>query len=259
MSRLLIVRLMTAAIVLIATIVRIADQDKLADAIDETFLQFVVVAFLIIVIPWERLKSFKAGGVEVALEQDSIKAAIEGLRLNRIEDNELRLKLANRADSFSLIQGAKVLWIDDKPHNILGIRRLLRSLGINITSAISSKAALDILYADNDFDLIVTDVQRQGDSYKDVEGGVDIHEGVNFIVKLRKHEDPNIKALPVIFYAAYDWERLVEFTRPAREHLPEAEICNSVADFVPKLINRLVEERRRPIRYSAIKNPTAVA
>lgn len=259
MSKFWTLRTFAAAAVLIAAVTRVVTQDKIADAIDATFLQFIVVALLIIVIPWERLKSFKAGGVEVTLERENIKAAIEGLRLDRIEDEELRKKLSDLDDKLSLVQGARVLWIDDKPHNILGIRRLLRSLGIEITSAISSEAALEILNADNDFDLIVTDVQRRGDSYKEVEGGVEIHEGVNFVVILRKHKDLNIKELPVIFYAAYDWERLVKFTRPARELLPEPEISNSVGGFVPKLINCLVEERRQPIKYSAIKKPTSVA
>jgi len=233
MSKFWTVRTFAAAAVLIAAVMRVVTQEKIGDAIDTTFLQFIVVAFLIIVIPWERLKSFKAGGVEVALEQENIKAAIDGLRLDRIEDEELRNKLLDLDDKLSLVRGARILWIDDKPHNILGIRRLLRSLGIEITSAISSEAALKILTSDNDFDLIVTDVQRKGDSYKEVEGGIEIHEGVNFVVTLRKHEDPNIKELPVIFYAAYDWERLVKFTRPARELLPEPEISNSAGTGLP--------------------------
>ena len=90
-----------------------------------------------------------------------------------------------------------------------------------------------------------------------MEGGIDIHEGVNFIVVLRKHKDPNIRVIPVIFYAAYDWERLVQFTRPARELTPEAEISNSMDDFLPKTIRRLADERSKPIEFSKVKKPTA--
>jgi hypothetical protein len=40
-----------------------------------------------------------------------------------------------------------------------------------------------------------------------VEGGVDIHEGVNYIVMPRRHKETNIHELLVIFYAAYDGQR----------------------------------------------------
>ena len=153
------------------------------------------------------------------------------------------------------IRGSRVLWIDDNPHNILGVRRLLRALGINIVSAVSSEAAESILETDNDFDLIVTDVQRMGDSHK-ITGGVIIHEGVNYIIRLREHPDPVIAHMPVIFYAAYEWEKLVKHTRPVRELLPEPEISNAAPDFVVKVVNTLAIQRATPIKYSELKVPT---
>jgi CheY-like chemotaxis protein len=206
-------------------------------------------------IPWDQLTSFKAAGVEITLQQPAIKAAMAGLGLDRVKDEQLRSELLRMGSELQLVHGSKVLWIDDKPHNLLGGRRLLRALGVTVVSVISSKAAEQVLASDNDFDLLITDVQRLGDTYKEV-GGIDLHEGVNFIVKLRRNSDANIKNMPVIFYAAYDWERLVEFTRPAREVQPEPGISNSVLDFVPKVIRRLAEQRARQIVYSGEKEAT---
>ena len=99
-------------------------------------------------------------------------------------------------------------------------------------------------------------MQRKGTSYKEVPEGVEIHEGVNFIVKLRAHADPNIRNIPVVFFAAYPQDKLVRFTQPARVLEPEAEISNSVDDFVPKVIRCLAEERSKPISYSGRKKGT---
>jgi CheY-like chemotaxis protein len=126
---------------------------------------------------------------------------------------------------------------------------------VEVVSAISSDAALAVLESDNDFDLILSDVQRDDETYK-ATGGVRIHGGVNFVVVLRRHQDPVIRSLPVIFYAAYEWERLVTFTRPARELQPEAEMANGVSDLLPKTVRRLVEMRSRPILAKAKKEAT---
>lgn len=247
-----------AVVLLVLAILRLAFHESLSDKMDLTFFALLGVAFLVMVLPWEQLKSFKAGSVEFTLEQPSVQAAISGLKLDRLEDEELKNKLSNLGKELEVARGSRVLWIDDKPHNILGARRVLRSLGIEVTTAVSSDMALKILNGDNDFDLIISDVQRQGDNYKQVDRGVDIHEGVNFIVVLRKHKDKNISAIPVIFYAAYDWKRLVEFTRPAREIQPEAEISNTMEDFLPKVVKRLADVRSKPIVFSATKRPTSV-
>ena len=66
-------------------------------------------------------------------------------------------------------------------------------------------------------------------------------------MKLRKsHPDPVVRMIPVIFYAAYPSERLIRFTRPARESYPPPEIANSIADFAPKVVKLLAEARSAP-------------
>jgi CheY-like chemotaxis protein len=219
--------------------------------LDTTALTLIISAILLYVIPWENIKTFKAAGFELTLEQSQVKSAVEGLGLDKAKHKSLLEQLSYLDKELQLVRGGKILWIDDKPHNIIGVRRLLRALGIQIVSATSSKMAEDILERDNDFDLIITDVQRQGDSSN-------ILDGVDFIVKLRKHRDSTIRALPVVFYAAYDWERLVLFTRPAREVQPEPDISNSVSDFIPKVVKRLAVSRAMPISYEEEKEPTSI-
>ena len=249
------IKLCFSGLLFLLAIARLWPYGVLKDRMDGLFLALVLFAFLLWLVPWHQLKSFKAGGVEVSLQQPQVQAAISGLRLDRIEDKQLRLKLQQLATDLQSVRGSRVLWIDDKPQGLLAARRLLRSLGVVITSATSSIGAEEILKADNDFDLLITDVQRLGESYREV-GGIPIHEGVNFVVKLRRHEDNNVRHLPVIFYAAYPWDKLVSFTRPAREFLPEAEISNSAIDFVPKVIRQLAQERSKPIPYSGFKKAT---
>jgi CheY-like chemotaxis protein len=252
-----LVRLALSMVLFVAAAVRWAYFDTVSDRMDTVFLGLVLLAFLIHLIPWERLTSFKAVGIEISLEEPKVQAAISGLGLDRIENKQLKNQLSKLNDELQSARGSRVLWIDDKPHNLIGARRLLRALGIQVMSATSSTAAEHILEIDNDFDLIITDVQRLGDSHTIV-GGEPIHEGVNFVVKLRQHSDPIIKTLPVIFYAAYDWNRLVDFTRPARELLPEPEISNTAIDFVPKVIKRLAQVRAMSIIYGGDKKPTSV-
>jgi CheY-like chemotaxis protein len=151
---------------------------------------------------------------------------------------------------------ARILWIDDRPEKVIGERRLLRALGVNVVPAVSSERAKQVLHEDGDFDLIISDVQRAGDTYK-LTGGVEIHEGVNFVCWLRhEHPDKTARALPVIFYAAYDWDRLLKFTRAARECHPEPGISNSVLDLVPKILVSLAESRAMPIKAPEVKAPT---
>ncbi len=200
---------------------------------------------------------------------------VEKVGLDRIEDAKLRTKLQLISHVLPVITGSKLLWIDDHPEKVIDERRLLRALGVTIIPAISSDQAREILRADLDFDLIVSDVQRSGGTHK-ITGGVDIHEGVNFIVWLRtkfadefkdkgdefddeyiKQIDKYIKQIPVIFYAAYDWPRLVEFTGPARATLPEPAISNSAADFVPKVLWALAESQTA-IRVPPKKGPSRI-
>ena len=225
---------------------------------DAIFLTLVATGLALLVFPLKNIKSLKAAGIELFLDAPHVQGAVAGLNLNRIEDTRLKSRLQALSHILPVIAGSRLLWIDDRPEKIIGERRLLRALGVTVVPATSSKQACELLLADKDFDLIVSDVQRHGDTHE-VIGGIDIHEGVNFIVWLRTQlNDPFVKEIPALFYAAYDWPRLVEFTRPARETLPEPGISNSVADFVPKVLVALAESRELTIKVPSEKTPTHV-
>ena len=226
------------------------------ERMDATFFVVVGVAILLLLVPISRLRQFKAGSLEFSLDRPEIVGAIGSLNLARVEDTKLRVTLRQAELQLPTIRGSRVLWIDDRPQKIVALKRLLRSLGINIVSAISTEDASRILSADSDFDLLISDVQRVGDSHK-VTGGVPIHEGTNFLVWLRtKHEDPVVRAIPAVFYAAYDWDRLIEFTRPARETQPEPAVANSVPGFVESVVNALAKARTAPLTAGGEKEPT---
>jgi len=224
---------------------------------DTVFFSIIVVILIILLIPLENIKSFKAAGIEVSLEQPQVQSAIMGLGLQHIENERLRNNLLRQGDNLKYIQGSRVLWIDDYPNKVVKERRLLRALGVGIVVASSSEDAENILNTDNDFDLIITDIQRKGTTHLET-GGVDIHEGVNFIVKIREsHPDPFVKTLPVIFYAAYpDRFRLIGFTQAARKFSAEAEVANAPADFILKVVRLLSDARSVPIESADTKFPT---
>jgi CheY-like chemotaxis protein len=275
-----VLKVVLSLVLVIFAITRFYYYEALNTRMDLVFLSLVLSVFLLWMLPWEqlwdRLRGFSVGGVAISLQQPDVHAAISNISfddqhlkiIGSRTSEDVRERLIQRLKSLEgdlqIVRGSRVLWIDDNPHNILGERRLLRALGIDVTPAISSKEAHDILEKDNDFDLIITDVQRQTTEYDSVDNGFQVHGGVNFIVKLRKEEkDDRIKTLPVIFYGAYSWKDLVNYTRRARElqpapEIPAPEISESVVDLIPKVIRRLSEERLHPIEVSAKKKGTRI-
>ena len=76
-------------------------------------------AVLILVLPWERLKSLKAGAIEVSLDLPQIKGALDGLGLDRVESEQLRKQLSGLAPEIQRLSGGRIIWIDD---NIISFR-----------------------------------------------------------------------------------------------------------------------------------------
>lgn len=247
-----------------------------AAGIDATFLGIVVLALALLLVPWERvpwdrLGAFKAFGVEISLaEQPQVRGAVEslidpkGLAVSKDLRTSLEDALQLVASDLEKIRGSRVLWIDDNPNTVLGERRLLRALGIEVVQATSSEQATDLFEEDAHFDLLITDVQRAGESYKKLrELGLDaspIHEGANFVAAwLRQEPHPFISHLPVLFYAAYPWDALVDHTATARSTGPASgvaasassivmtDLCNTPDDLVKKAVTMLAWVKRHPI------------
>ena len=259
-----ILKVLLSVVLVTFAITRIFYYKALGQRMDLLFFSLVLSVFLLWMLPWgelwERVSGLSVGGVGISIQQPSVQAAIGNLSIaedqlkvigsssEEVKD-KLRRRLKSLQGELQNVRDSRVLWIDDYPYEILGERRLLRVLGIDVTPARSSERAKEILEEDNDFDLIITDTVRG------VSG--DTHEGVDFIVNLRtKETNKRIKNLPVIFYAAYPWETLVRVAHPARGLPPEPEISNSVDDLIPKVIRSLSSERLNPIIVSSTKTPS---
>ena len=85
---------------------------------------------------------------------------------------------------------AKVLLVDDKQENLLAIEAVLESEGYNFTRAESAKEALKILLKNQDFSLILLDVNMP-----EING----FETAEMIYKREK-----LQHIPIIFITAYD-------------------------------------------------------
>ena len=268
MRQSVVLRVVAAAVAVVLAGLRFAVLDEARFSIDATFLGLLGAAFLILALPWERLRSLKAGGLEGTLEGPRGQGAISALGLDRLEDEQLRARLKAMAPLIGQISGTRVLWIDDKPRKVLGERRLLRALGVDVVAATSSDGAVRELLTDNDFDLIISDVQRAGASHKWIDDAGDpLHEGANFAVLLLRSQDERVLPVPpILFYSAYEWARLRRFTRIATSESPTVEVCRprrakdtpAASDLIGRAIVILSEARSSPISVGANKEPTGV-
>ncbi len=145
-----------------------AAPDELGSRLDRTFLGLLAAAAIFAPVQWERLTSLSAGQFEFKIDRPEVVHAVEGLSLPQVADERLRSLLARLESQLQQIQGSRVLWIDDKPHDIVGERRLFRALGLEVATVSSSEEAAEELERDNDFDVVVSDVQRRGDSFEHV-------------------------------------------------------------------------------------------
>jgi CheY-like chemotaxis protein len=238
-------RIIFASIAFLLALLRLVFYNVLNPRIDTTSIFFFAIAAIIVMLPWERLNTFKAGGVEISLDKPEVVAGLKGLNL--INDVQLRNTLLKLSSEIEQAQGGRILWIDDRPYTILSERRLLRALNIETTMATSSDEAESILKKDNDFDLIITDMDREAENIN-LNYSERVHAGVEFIIKLRHNTDEAIKSLPVIFYSSYrSIESLARDSRPARELDPEAEISREPKTLLVKTIKLVAERRQQPI------------
>ena len=254
-SQLFLIKTLFAGLVIALAILRWVNIRDAKQQMDSTFLYLVAAAFLILVIPWDKLRTFKAGGVELFIDQPQVKGAIEGLGLQRVDSRQLRRTLSGLEAEIGLVDGSRVLWIDDRPHEILGERRILRSLGIEVITAVDNISARSKLGEDNDFDLIISDVQRS----EQVNGYTSIYGGMYFAKELREsHPDPTIRSLPVIFYSAFRQDQIERIVRRVSgEALSDTASCDSIEALLSSVITTLSEVRSNPITVRSTKKPTS--
>ena len=247
------IRYVIAGAALVSAYARWEEKTFAPENVDATILTLIITAALALILPWERLRHFKAGDVEIQLDQPSIQGALTGML--DAQPQQIKELLNRLASKLEQARGGRVLWIEDKPHNVVGERRFLRALGIDVVTAMPDITdpgpILKTIEEDNDFDLIISDVQWLGESNNATYGGMQL------IKKLRdQHDDPVIRALPVIFYTAYTPAQLEDITRSAgMERALRVEYCHSIESLVRQTIVAIAETRSNPIKVGK-KRPT---
>ena len=215
---------------------RIKDPVNSSVWLDSTFILLLAIPPLAFLFPWDRLKTFKAVGVELALESPSAKGAIAGLEMSASDNREIRRTLYHLRNAIEDSKGSRILWIDDHPEEILGERRILRALGVEVLSAKNSNSAKSLLEEDNDFDIIISDMQRKSDP----ESEWGRYGGIEYIKKLRGERDPVSANLPVIFYTAYRPEQVETILdQLSARNLSDIHFCFSVKGLLEKLFEIL--------------------
>lgn len=142
----------------------------------------------------KRVDKVSIAGIELQLRDDLQAAATA--RNQDLPGNELTRAARRLAASKDLVEGAKLLWVDDVPDSIVRESRLLEQAGAQITRALSTTAAFDKLNQEN-FDLILSDINRDGDK----------QAGIDFAAALAQRKNPP----PLIFYVG-------TVRRPPPEH-----------------------------------------
>ncbi len=248
-------RILIGSIPLGIVLVRIVFWDHLNERFDETAVTLIILSLLFLLIPIENIKSLKAGGVEIELHPPQIKGAINSLNLS-ITDNKKIEEYINSISSPEIksLSGSKVLWIDDKPNSILGERRLFRAFGIEITAASSLEQIKKIVKEDNDFDLIISDIQ-----WRDKKNPNHVHYGGIEAIKFLRNElkDKVINSTHVIFYTAYTKSQIDTINRQTNfMEIDNHSINHTILNLLKVSIEKISSSRENPIVVNSRKKPT---
>lgn len=89
-------------------------------------------------------------------ELEAALATRPNIHAEGIESDRLMRRVSR---AISVLRGSQVLWIDDHPENNIHERRMLRSLGVFVDLARTSKSAESLL-RETDYDLVISDIAR---------------------------------------------------------------------------------------------------
>lgn len=238
------------------------------NGVNGDFLLLAGLAAVVFAFPWHRLSALKAGPFEFSLEQGQIKGAIDSIDVDGPEKGRIEGVLSRLAADIELARGGRVLWVDDEPKRVVGERRLLRALEIETVMVASCREAAEILKRDDDFDLLITSLEKETErkAIKDAE-----NPAVLFVQWLRGKEstgisellgaepgkaidDPVVNSMAVIVYAAYDsLADIRTVIRPLNRLEPGVDASRSVDDLLRKAIRSLADYRSNPIEVSKDK------
>lgn len=125
-------------------------------------------------------------GIFAIENKELIKEALAAIPLDHT--GHLGEVLRKNSDLFPVI-GARVLWVDDNPQNLIPHRQILRRLGMNVVTAKSTTEAKSQLINDGDFTLVIQDNLRESSGearelvdWLEVEGRQKYHPRMPLIV-----------------------------------------------------------------------------
>lgn len=121
-----------------------------------------------------RMSGFRAFGVEVGFIRQDLDKAVAKQEADVSESDRVQA-LARAQRATSILQGARVLWVDDNPDNNIYERAVLRSLGMSVDVATTSSEALSML-SQRGYDTVISDMNRDGVA----------DEGLKFLTEMRE-------------------------------------------------------------------------
>lgn len=127
-----------------------------------------VVAMVIFYRPLNQLllslSNLKVGNVELSFVQKAMDSALELAKKSpqwnvSVSQKQKEIVLSRAKHNRAIIEGKKILWVDDSPQNNTNETRMFRQLNVDVVSAKSTAEALEML-ADDQFDVIFSDIAR---------------------------------------------------------------------------------------------------
>ncbi|MFD4628177.1 response regulator [Streptomyces sp. NPDC058475] len=154
---------------------RVSDDDEMPDALwiklIETVPAVLWVAFAAAVyftlrrtliqrlVP--RLTALRALGVEVELAADLLDRAQDESQ-STVTATARRTALGRLEHAADVLQGGKILWVDDRPQGNVPLVELFRAAGMHVDVTLSTEEATP-LFRRRPYDIIVSDIDRDGD------------------------------------------------------------------------------------------------
>ncbi|MEO0625977.1 MAG: hypothetical protein AAFY91_03250 [Bacteroidota bacterium] len=189
---------------------------------------------------------------KISLESNKFHQSIKGLNLQEEDKNNLLNAVSIMSEHISKSQGKRLLWIDDKPHKIIGERRFFRALGLEIVTGNSRELILKLLEQDGDFDMIISDIQWLTGGIKRVTYG-----GLDVVKEIREmYKDSFIGKLRVCFYTGYRKEQIDIIDRQAGIlGIENSAVRFSIDSLLVDVFTTLAEQKNR-VLLTGSKIPT---
>ncbi|GAU68125.1 regulatory protein [Streptomyces sp. NBRC 110611] len=142
-----------------------------------------------------RLTALRALGVEVELAGELLDRAQDESRPG-VTATARRMALGRLEHAAEVLQGGKVLWVDDHPEGNAALLELFRAAGMHIDIALSTEEATPC-FRRTPYDMIISDLDREGDP----------QAGITMLRVLERYRID----VPVLIYAGrFDPERGVD-------------------------------------------------